>query len=766
MNIFWRIQLRPFGFTKTLFCAVAFAGGLTAQAQTQAKIDFSRDVLPILRQNCVTCHGPTQQNSGMRVDRKSSMISRRGVVPGSAENSLLFHRITGTDYGAQMPPTGALKPEQIKTMKAWIDQGAEWPDSLANEAELPPVNPKAVAMVDMLHAGDLKGFLKTASDDPKLLNARGPEGSTPFMYAALYNGAPTLEQLLKQGADPNRKNDANVTALMWAATDPEKTRVLLAHGADVNARSSDMRTALMIAARKQGNIAAVKLLLDKGAKVNPNARPDAESSPLLEAATAGDPATMELLLSKGAETKISGQEVFEMAVTLQCAKCVSLVVAKNLDRDAYTHALATIAVLGDVSAVRIALDHGADVNAFDPLGRTPLMYAAASDLLPLDVVKLLIERGANVNAVNKDKNEGDSGLSVLDIAKLHGDTPVVAWLYKSGAKVGVVKTAALKSRRTNTIQSAVQSSLPLIQKADANFVPKAACASCHNNSFAAIAVGTARGRGFAVDEKTSAQQVQANIFGLVKLRDYLHQGFFTPVEDTFGQFVVGYMLVGLDAEHYKADLNTDAAAMYLKSHQAVDGHWPYPAADGRPPICSDYTGQTAISMRGLQLYAPKMDKAAYEQSVQLASTWLANVKAATNEDRSWRLIGLAWSGRDKAATQKAMQELLAVQRADGGWSDLETMQSSAYATGKSLVALQTAGMAATDPAYQRGVQFLLKTQQEDGSWFVKTRAMAIQPYFDAGFPHGYDQWISAAGTSWATVALSLASPAKAVVASR
>jgi hypothetical protein len=93
------------------------------------------------------------------------------------------------------------------------------------------------------------------------------------------------------------------------------------------------------------------------------------------------------------------------------------------------------------------------------------------------------------------------------------------------------------------------------------------------------------------------------------------------------------------------------------------------------------------------------------------------------------------------------------------------MDSGVYATGKALYALQIAGLAATDPAYSRGVQFLLKTQQEDGSWFVKSRAMAFQPYFDAGFPHGFDQWISAMGSSWATMALLPASPARVTVAS-
>ena len=92
------------------------------------------------------------------------------------------------------------------------------------------------------------------------------------------------------------------------------------------------------------------------------------------------------------------------------------------------------------------------------------------------------------------------------------------------------------------------------------------------------------------------------------------------------------------------------------------------------------------------------------------------------------------------------------------------MESSAYATGKALFALQTAGLSASDGAYERAVRYLLSTQQEDGSWYVRSRAMAFQPYFDAGFPHGFNQWISAMGTSWATLALSQASPGRMTVA--
>jgi ankyrin repeat protein len=735
-------------------------------AEPRAKVDFATDVMPILRQNCVSCHGPAQQSSGMRLDRKSMVIGRRGVVPGSSDNSFLYHRISGNEFGMQMPPTGALRPEQIQTIKTWIDQGADWPDSLANEVELPPLNPKAVAMVEALHAGDLPQFMKSVAEDPKLLNARGPEGSTPFMYAVLYTGVPTLERLLKQGADVNKRNDASATALMWAAADLEKIRLLVAHGADVNARSTDMRTPLMIAARRPGNTAAVKFLLERGANLNPNLHPITESSPLIEAATAGNADSVELLLSRGAEVKNGAAEpALELGIAARCSKCAALLAAKGLSKEDYSMALPNIAALGDVNAVRLMLDHGANVNAVDPLGRTALMYAAASDLLPLDEVKLLVERGADVNARDAHKLSGDSGLTVLDIARLHGETPIVEQLVKYGAKGTAPSTPALKPRRENTIQGAIQASLPLIQRADANFVPKAACVSCHNNSFAAIAIGAARRNGFQVDEKTAAQQVKANVFGLEKLRENLHQGFFSPVGDFFAPVVLSDILIGLDAEHYPPDLNTDAVVMYLKSRQSPDGQWMYPAADARPPICSDYIAQTAVTLRALQLYAPKVDRAGYDQAIQLAAAWIAKAQSTNNEDRSARVLGLAWAGKDKDATQKAMRELLAKQRPDGGWSDLDSMESSAYATGRSLFALQTAELPASDAAYQRAVKFLLNTQQEDGSWYVKTRAMALQPYFDAGFPHGFDQWISAAGTSWATVALSLASPAHTAMAS-
>jgi hypothetical protein len=202
--------------------------------------------------------------------------------------------------------------------------------------------------------------------------------------------------------------------------------------------------------------------------------------------------------------------------------------------------------------------------------------------------------------------------------------------------------------------------------------------------------------------------------------------------------------------------------MYMLHRQQPDGQWYYPTADTRPPLCLDHIGETALSMRALQLYSPKTDPLTYRTAIEKAAAWMAQAKSYNNEDRSWRVAGLGWAGTHTQALRAAVNELLAAQKADGSWADLPTMESTAYATGKSLAALAVAGMPASNPVYQRGVKWLLSHQLEDGTWYVQTRAMAFQPYFDAGFPHGHDQWMSAAGTNWAAMALTYAAPQKKV----
>ena len=104
-------------FLAVLLCLLTVAG--IALAQAPSKVDFAKDIQPLLRQNCIGCHGPMKQNGGMRLDRRSSALKpfSRRIVPGSSANSFLYHRVAGTEFGAQMPPTGDLRPDEVATSR-------------------------------------------------------------------------------------------------------------------------------------------------------------------------------------------------------------------------------------------------------------------------------------------------------------------------------------------------------------------------------------------------------------------------------------------------------------------------------------------------------------------------------------------------------------------------------------------------------------------------------------------------------------------------
>ncbi len=124
-----------------------------------------------------------------------------------------------------------------------------------------------------------------------------------------------------------------------------------------------------------------------------------------------------------------------------------------------------------------------------------------------------------------------------------------------------------------------------------------------------------------------------------------------------------------------------------------------------------------------------------------------------------QLLGLYWAGTDAAVLKPLAAAVLKHQRSDGAWGQHDGVAADAYATGQSLYVLAKAGgTAPDDPAYRRGVAYLLATQSANGSWRVVSRAPKFQAYFNSGFPYAGDQWISAWATGWATMALAQALP--------
>jgi hypothetical protein len=123
------------------------------------------------------------------------------------------------------------------------------------------------------------------------------------------------------------------------------------------------------------------------------------------------------------------------------------------------------------------------------------------------------------------------------------------------------------------------------------------------------------------------------------------------------------------------------------------------------------------------------------------------------QDRAFKLLGLLWAGASAPDVARERAALLSLQRADGGWGQLPMLGSDAYATGQALYALHAAGVKPTALGYREGVAYLLRTQLQDGTWFVRTRTFPVQRFFDTGFPHEASQFISTAATGWATIAL-------------
>ena len=402
----------------------------------------------------------------------------------------------------------------------------------------------------------------------------------------------------------------------------------------------------------------------------------------------------------------------------------------------------------DAAGTKVFLDHGVAPGAKDLQGRTLLMLVANSDLLPLETVNALLDRGADVNA--KDP----AGRTALDLARHRGATPVVEALLKAGATHGqALADSLLQADPANSVRAAVARSLPLLQQADVTFLRKSGCLSCHHNSLTAMAVVAARKNGIAVNDQMEAQQLKATVNWLDNWRDRLLQGAAIPGDvDT-----IGYVLLGLAAENHPADATTDALAHFMLTHQAADGRWRLFAY--RPPLEGSEIEVTAAGVRSLQVYAPKPQRAEYDQAVKLAANWLMNAEPKGTEDRAFQLLGLHWAGVNKTGAnkdviRKVARGLMAGQRPDGGWAQIPTLTTDAYATGQALFALHESGvLAITDPAYKRGVEYLRNTQMADGSWYVKTRTFPVQPYFESDFPHGADQFISAAATNWAVLAL-------------
>jgi ankyrin repeat protein len=720
----------------SLILAGILAGGVgKASPQSPNDVDFARDVQPILVERCVGCHGPTRQESGYRVDRRSDAFRgalRPTIVPGSSDGSVFYQRVSGTRRGLQMPPTGPLSSVEMETLRRWIDEGARWPDALANDVPAAPPDSDATRLIESIRRPDRASARAQLRATPGVVNRRGPAGSTPLMHAALAGDAILVREMLKNGADVNLRNEAAASALMWGIESREIVGLLLDAGADPNATSAIRRTPLMLAAMQTGGDEVVRLLLQRGATPTSDA--------LIQAAWHGRATVVRLLIAAGSRDATG--EATARALSIGCGDCVDEI-TKTQGWPQLSNALGVLLPpvgSGADAAVRAALAHGADTKMTNPR-LWPVLPRAAMSEGSADVMGLIVDRGAALDGATPE------GLSALDVARRSGRPDIERVLSRAGVRATLTDPAPSHAFvRPNSVEAAIRRSLPLVQRTALSFYKAVGCVSCHHNAVAQMAVAEARRAGFAIDEAAAQEDVATTAADVNASLDQAVQLLVTPGGHAT---TAGYVLMGLAASEQPRDAGTDAMVRLLRLRQLPDGRWftPY-----RPPIEASEVTATAISVRGLKAYGSTPNGSA-DAAVRAAVRWLEQVQPRDTEDRAFRLLGLTWGGAPANLRAAAMRDLVQTQRSDGGWSQRPALSSDAYATGETLVALAEAGMRADDPVYRRGVQFLLNSQLEDGSWHVRSRTHPTQTYVESGFPHGVDQFISAAATSWATVAL-------------
>lgn len=298
-----------------------------------------------------------------------------------------------------------------------------------------------------------------------------------------------------------------------------------------------------------------------------------------------------------------------------------------------------------------------------------------------------------------------------------------------------------------TIRAAAQKSLSLLEASADEYTRQRDCFSCHHQALPAMTLALAARREFNVSAQMAQRQAEFTVAFFQGLGDGLPRGESVPG----GSYTSGYALAGLESAGWPADQTVDQLLRHLLARQRDDGRWTIESR--RPPLeFSDITA-TALGLRAIARWTSA--PAAHESSdrVQRAGRWLAAASADGSEELAYKLLGLSWSDAPAADVEAARIAVLEIQQPDGGWSQIPGRATDAYATGQCLVALAEAGQATSEEVYQRGVAYLLACQKSDGSWHIVSRSHPFQTYFESGYPHDVDQFISISAASWATMAL-------------
>ncbi len=309
------------------------------------------------------------------------------------------------------------------------------------------------------------------------------------------------------------------------------------------------------------------------------------------------------------------------------------------------------------------------------------------------------------------------------------------------------------------VQQAVGRSIGYLQTEMTSWWNTRKCAACHHLPMPLWALGEAARQGYATDKELVANTAESLLGSHEKLLatrifpnpadppDPRPQGRGLNMGLPF--LAVAARSLGTLNDGQKESLKRISEEIVKK--QQPDGSWEFFATLRRPPINETQTTDAAWIILALDAEtgpeAPDTQRAALEK----ASVWLKDAKRSDNllQDKVFELLLAIRGGRSRDDVQKIVDELFARQQTDGGWSQLSTMASDAFATGQALYVLSLADQTVARPEIRRAVEFLVATQKPDGSWPMTSRST---PNGEPGSATNLGP-INCAASSWAVLGL-------------